>query len=82
MANANGSTWFHHVEPFLSPAFKLLAPIALRLFLAWYSHRAKPRHLSRRERLLVWAVALASAWSLGRDAAGVHHHARRVSQDR
>lgn len=74
MGHTNGSSWSLHLEPFALLALKLVAPVALRLFLAWYARRAKPRHLTRRERLLVWAVALASAFSLGLDAAAPRPH--------
>lgn len=62
MASAsNGSTWWHQVEPIFLPLLKLAAPIALRIFLTWYAHRAPVRVMSRRERILAWCAAFAAA---------------------
>ena len=61
MTHQNGSSWIHQLEPILIPVGRVLAPIVLRLFLAWYARRPVPRELTRRERVLAWAVAFAAA---------------------
>lgn len=57
-SQTSGSSWWTQLEPFVLPILKLVGPIALRAILTWWLTKRRRQSLTRRQKVLIWAVAL------------------------